>query len=145
MRRDHREEILQHYHDTFTKVTTAMRTPVPNWNYDQFKEEYERTSFLGLLCGVSLIQGTLSKAGEKLNQRRSNSYWGGKISEGIAKMSISIAFNPVSFCILKANIKKLLHPIGKELVEGSNWVMNKRLMDLLHEANNNGILDEMAK
>ncbi|KAK3856192.1 hypothetical protein Pcinc_037465 [Petrolisthes cinctipes] len=152
MRRDHTEEILQHYHDTFTKVTTAMRTPVPNWNYDQFKEEYERTSLIGLLCGVSLIQGTLSKAGEKLIQQRSNSSWGkflqklvDKITVGIAKISVSIAFKPVSFCIMKASIKKLLHPIGKELVKGSNRVMNKRLMDLLHEAYDNGMLDEMAK
>lgn len=41
-------------------------------------------------------------------------------------------------------MRKRLHPIGKELVEGKNEVMNQRLLDLLHEADDKGILDEMS-
>lgn len=77
-RRNHTEEILKHYHDTFTEVTRAMNIHVPNWNYKQFKKEYDRTSLLGFLCGVCLIQGTLSKAGEKSSPKNpisSNFTW----------------------------------------------------------------------
>lgn len=72
-RKKYTEEILKHYHDTFTEVTRAMDTQVLNWNYKQFKREFERKSLFGFLCGATLIQGTLSKAGETLSPKRPTS------------------------------------------------------------------------
>uniref|UniRef100_A0A0P4WGL7 CHK kinase-like domain-containing protein n=2 Tax=Scylla TaxID=6760 RepID=A0A0P4WGL7_SCYOL len=149
MRRDHAEEILRHYHTTFTTATSTMGTPVPNWNYEQFKAEFERTSLVGFLMGMCLIQGTLSKAGENINRGGSaccpSSCWlTDKIKSGFAKVVVSLAFKPSSSYIMRASIKKVLSPIGQELVEGSNELLNSRLLDLLLEADEKGVLDVLS-
>lgn len=153
-RKNHTEEILKHYHDTFTEIIRAMGTQIPNWKYKHFKQEYERTSLLGFLCGVCLIQGTLSKAEEKFSPKRpvsSNNAWLRPFQRlkdwfisVYAKIAVPLAFNPFSSCIMHFSMKKRLHAIGKELVEGNNEVMNKRLLDFLHEADDKGIIDAMS-
>ncbi|XP_050730456.1 uncharacterized protein LOC127005562 isoform X2 [Eriocheir sinensis] len=149
MRRDHAEEILRHYHTIFTTATATMGTPVPNWNYEQFKAEFERTSLVGFLMGMCLIQGTLSKAGENINRGGSaccpSSCWlTDTVKTGFAKMVVSLAFKPSSSYIMRASIGKVLSPIGRELVEGSNEVLNSRLLDLLMEADEKGVLDVLS-
>ncbi|XP_071549719.1 uncharacterized protein [Panulirus ornatus] len=154
MRRDHAEEILRHYHTTFTEATTKMGTPVPNWNYEQFKAEFERTSLVGFLMGMCLIQGTLSKAGENINHGGSTCLTHtccrpckvviDKIKAGMAKVVISFAFKPSSSYIMRASVKKVLSPIGRELVEGNNEILNGRLLDLLMEADEKGVLDVLT-
>ncbi|KAG0710142.1 hypothetical protein GWK47_023424 [Chionoecetes opilio] len=149
MRRDHAEEILRHYHATFITATTTMGTPVPNWNYEQFKAEFERTSLVGFLMGMCLIQGTLSKAGENINRGGSaccaSSCWlTDKVKSGFATIVVSLAFRPSSSYIMRASIKKVLSPIGQELVDGTNEMLNSRLLDLLMEADEKGVLDVLS-
>lgn len=154
MRREHAEEILRHYHKTFTEATTKMGTPVPNWNYEQFKAEFERTSLVGFLMGMCLIQGTLSKAGENINHAGSTCLNNAcchpckvvvdKIKAGMAKAIVSFAFKPSLSYIMQASVKRILSPIGQELVEGSNEVLNGRLLDLLIEADEKGVLDVLT-
>ncbi|XP_063590611.1 uncharacterized protein LOC134767532 [Penaeus indicus] len=151
MRRDHAEEILRHYHATFTDATNKLGTPVPNWNYEQFRAEFDRTSLVGFLMGMCLIQGTLSKAGETINHSGSTCLNNAccypckvvvdKIKAGLAKIIVSFAFKPSSEYFMRASVKSVLSPIGQELVEGSNDVLNRRLLDLLTEADEKGVLD----
>ncbi|KAK3876037.1 hypothetical protein Pcinc_019132 [Petrolisthes cinctipes] len=154
MRRDHAEEILRHYHTTFTEATTKMGTPVSNWNYEQFKAEFERTSLVGFLMGMCLIQGTLSKAGENINRGGSKCCTCAcclpckvvvdKVKGCFAKMIVSMAFNPASSYVMQASVKRVLNPIARELVEGSNEILNSRLLDLLLEADEKGVLDVLS-
>ena len=148
LRRDHAEEILRHYHTTFTTATTTMGTPVPNWNYEQFKAEFERTSLVGFLMGMCLIQGTLSKAGENINRGSAccpSSCWlTDKVKSGFAKVVVSLAFRPSSSYIMRSSVKKVLSPIAQELVDGTNEVLNTRLLDLLMEAEEKGVLDVLS-
>ena len=154
MRRNHSEEILRHYHTTFTEATTKMGTPVPNWNYEQFKAEFERTTLVGFLMGLCLIQGTLSKAGETINHSSSScsdcrcchpcKVVFGKLKAAVAKVVVSFAFKPSSGYFIRAALKRVLRPIAQELVEGNNEVLNGRLLDLLMEADEKGILDVLT-
>ncbi|XP_066949623.1 uncharacterized protein [Macrobrachium rosenbergii] len=154
MRRDHIEEILRHYHSTFTEITTKLGTPVPNWNYEQFKAEFERTALVGFLMGMCLIQGTLSKAGETINSSNSTcqnchcchpcKVVIDKVKAGMAKVAVSFAFKHSSGFFIHAALKRVLRPIAQELVEGNNEVLNGRLLDLLMEADEKGILDVLT-
>lgn len=154
MRRDHAEEILRHYHATFTEATTKLGTPVPNWNYEQFKAEFERTTLVGFLMGMCLIQGTLSKAGESINNSSSSCQncscchpcriAFNKVKAGVAKVIVGFAFKPSSGYFMRAALKQVLKPIAQELVEGNNEVLNGRLLDLLMEADEKGVLDVLT-
>lgn len=151
-RTQHTEEILRHYHSTFTAATGAMSTPVPNWNWEQFKAEYERTSLVGFLMGMCLIQGTLSKAGETINPSPSSGPtnndccpcgWKKKCASASAKKIIPLTFKPSMEFVMNFAVRRLLHPIGEELKEQSNAVLNDRLLGLILEAEERGILDVM--
>ena len=57
---------------------------------------------------------------------------------------MSLAFKPSSSYIMRTSVKKVLSPIGQELVEGSNELLNSRLLDLLLEADEKGVLDVLS-
>lgn len=155
LRDQHLDDILHHYHATFTTITESLNCSVPNWTYDQFHAEFTRTSIVGFMMGMCLIQGTLSKAGEKLNPNsadntslaltnRPGKLFFNKIKTVAAKMFVPVALKPASQFLVKTTMKKVLAPIGVELVEGKNKSMNDRLMDLLNEAEKNGLLDILS-
>ncbi|KAK7081596.1 hypothetical protein SK128_024979 [Halocaridina rubra] len=154
MRRDHAEEILRTYHTIFTEATTKLGTPIPNWNYEQFKAEFERTTLVGFLMGMCYIQGTLSKAGETINHSDvscSNCSCChpcrlaiNKMKAAMAKVIVSFALKPSSGYFIRAALNKVLRPIAHELVEGNNEVLNGRLLDLLMEADEKGVLDVLT-
>ena len=149
LRESHLDKILLHYHTTFTLITESLNCPVPAWNYEQFVAEFERTRLVGLLMGMCLIQGTLSKAGEKINSNNNSSLKNKKnvlhkIKSVATKLFFPVILQPSSQFIAKSVMKKMLEPIGQELVEGTNQVMNVRLLELLSEADRKGLLDSLC-
>ncbi|KAA0185295.1 EcKinase 1 [Hyalella azteca] len=150
LRENHLNAILRHYHTTFMSISDNLKTPVPDWNFEQFMAEFGRTSLVGFLMGMCLIQGTLSKAGEKINPNAGSSSGRpgrsltGKFKSVAAKVIVPVAVRPSSQFIIKMAIKKMLSPIAQELIEGKNTIMNDRFMELLLEAEKKGLLDVLS-
>ncbi|KAF2358275.1 Protein of unknown function DUF227, partial [Trinorchestia longiramus] len=148
MRDDHLDKILHHYHSTFMRISENVKTPVPDWNYDQFYAEFGRTSLVGFLMGLCLVQGTLSKAGEKLNPNaggassaRTGRSLFNKLKTVAAKVIVPVAVKPSSQFIIKQAMKKMLTPIAQELIDGENTILNERFLGLILEAERKGLLD----
>ncbi|KAL7641582.1 UNVERIFIED_CONTAM: hypothetical protein RMT77_007455 [Armadillidium vulgare] len=144
----HLQEFLQHYHRIFINVTKTLEAPVPNYSFEEFHTEFKRLSLVGLLMGITVIQGTLSKAGEKINPPQtinpsfcSCTHLKNHILSLVAKIVIPFALRPSGKCILKLSIKKLLDPIGRELLEGKNEEMNERLLEHIKEGHRKRLLD----
>ena len=150
MRQQHQDTILHHYHATFTTITESLNTTVPDWNYDQFLAEFGRTSLVGFMMGMCLIQGTLSKEGEKLNVNNTTSSAGDskgvlyKIKSAAAKVMVPLVLKPSSYFILKSFLRKVFAPIGQELIDGKNTIMNERLLEHLDEADAKGLIDVLC-
>ena len=103
---------------------------------------------MGFILGLCLIQGTLSEIGEKMNSNTSSSFNNTnsivhKIKYVVAKLFFPIILKPSSLFITKSLMKKMFAPIGQELVEGKNQIMNDRVLDLLIEADKKGLLDSL--
>ena len=148
LRSIHLESLLQHYHTALTRVSVALGCPIPNWSLDEFKVEYERLALVGLLMGMCLTQGTLSKEGEKINSSQKEETTSccchclcHCLKKSAAKVIVPLAFHPSCNFILQMSIKKLLQPIGRELKTGENKIMNQRLLDLVKEADQKGLFD----
>ncbi|MCL4122300.1 UNVERIFIED_CONTAM: hypothetical protein GTU68_009832 [Idotea baltica] len=148
LRADHLSSLLLHYHSTFTAVTTALKAPAPHWSLEEFRVEFDSLSLVGLLMGLCLIQGTLSKAGEKINQQSapSSALCSGAcvmngLKSAVAKVAVPLAFHPSCNVLMKLSVKRLLKPIGRELLEGHNPLMNTRLLELVKEGQQNGLFE----
>ena len=149
VRKDHLDKILQHYHTTFTAITESLNCAVPNWSYEQFTAEFERTRLVGLLTGMCTVQGTLSKTGEKMTSNASSSFNNTnsvvrKIKSSAAKLFVLLISQPSFQFIAKSAFKKMFEPFAHELIEGKNQLMNDRVLDLLIDANENGLLDSLC-
>ena len=156
LRNNHLDDILHHYFHTFTTITERLQTTVPEWTYESFLAEYKRTALVGFMMGICLIQGTLSKAGEKLNPNsinpadNNNRYKSVKsavykMKSMCAKAIVPLILKPSFQFMLKYPMKKMFDPIGAELLEGHNSTMNNRLKELLEEADKSGLLDDLSK
>ncbi|CAL4121857.1 unnamed protein product [Meganyctiphanes norvegica] len=146
-RKAHLETLLEHYHSIFTQATTKMGTPVSHWTYEEFKEEYRRFEIYGLLRGLMVTQFVQSKFSEfyqrdalaesEVNQRmrRMNSilcnYLWHKFytSQNWGKM------------IMKLNAL-VLYSIRKEIVSGTNPILNDRILGLVLDADEQGLFED---
>ena len=61
-----------------------------------------------------------------------------------AKLCIPLVMKSAAQPLCRVLLKNLIAPIGRELCEGGNEVMNKRLLDLIDEAEDQGLLDVFA-
>ena len=154
VRNEHSEDILKCYHKAFTTILSDLNCQIPDFDYQQFKMEFDRTSLVGFLMGLCLIQGTLSKAGEHLNEAQSTclnnplcrpiKFVCDKIKTVGAKLIVPVAFDPSCECLLRKCVQNKLKPIGTELASGRNEILNQRLQDLIDEAKDRGIFDVMT-
>ncbi|XP_076039886.1 uncharacterized protein LOC143024709 isoform X2 [Oratosquilla oratoria] len=152
LRKAHLDDVLRHYHETFTNVTKRLDSPVPDYSYEEFREEYDKSALVGLIMGICLIQGTLSKTGERMLQtndpvcnkagclpfKASSDFF----KSGVAKVITPLALHPSFRFIITVVFRKMFGPVADELISGTNQIMNKRLIGLLVEANENGVIDK---
>ncbi|KAF2358272.1 Protein of unknown function DUF227 [Trinorchestia longiramus] len=148
IRHNHLDDILQHYHSSFMRISENVKTPAPDWNYDQFYSEFSRMSLVGFLLGLCLVQGTLSKAGEKLtsdasgySSTQSQKSFGYKVKTVAAKAMGRLFLKPSFQSIYRKVLKKMLKPVVQELVDGQNTVMNERVLGLVLEADKKGVFN----
>ncbi|KAK3887622.1 hypothetical protein Pcinc_008326 [Petrolisthes cinctipes] len=84
LRKQHLEEILHHYHSTFTAVTNDLGVRVDNWEFQDFMEDWKKTRYFGCIMGTLLNTVTLSKAGRTYKMLK------GSISSNKFKAKIEI-------------------------------------------------------
>nr|XP_045597162.1 uncharacterized protein LOC123757507 isoform X1 [Procambarus clarkii]XP_045597163.1 uncharacterized protein LOC123757507 isoform X1 [Procambarus clarkii] len=149
IRTTHLEELLHHYHSTFTRLAAKLGSPAASWNFRQFMIDWEKTCILGLLLGCSLTLGTLNTS-SVVNKEQGPSVLdksfllpvrivadGMKL--GIAKFLASLFKKPNGESLTKKAFKLMYKPVLKELLSGKNEVMNNRVLDLFSEADKKGI------
>ncbi|KAL7646457.1 UNVERIFIED_CONTAM: hypothetical protein RMT77_003370 [Armadillidium vulgare] len=141
------DDILKEYYKTFDEITNRCSTPVPGLTFESFKTDFEESSIVGFCYGLCLSQGTLSKAGEKINRPTSpSSNVRGASSVMKAKMMrlmASLTLNPSFTFLLKAAMKKMLGPVRVEIEEKNNEILINRLTGLIQEAIDKGTLNDI--
>ncbi|CAL4065073.1 unnamed protein product, partial [Meganyctiphanes norvegica] len=141
LRKDHLDDVLKHYHTIFTEATIKLGTPVPAWTFEQFKKEYDQMKVYGFLKGLLFAQ-MLSEFSATM--RIGDVPTGPpnpvvkSIKKGIAKAMVPLVLRP---SIMEAGIKKFTKPLKEELLEGKTQLLCDAYLDLLLEADENGIFD----
>lgn len=149
VRRTHLEEILQQYHNSFTTLATKMGVPATNWTYEQFKKEWDRTYVVGFFLGIALTLGTLSTQ-NPINKPSEPSVLDKSymmpvkmavdgIKSGMAKLMVPVMLQHSGKGVIKVVFNQMLKPVFGELLSGKNEVMTRRLLDLVHEADEKGL------
>ncbi|XP_069936207.1 uncharacterized protein [Cherax quadricarinatus] len=149
VRNAHLDHLLHLYHSTFTKLAAKLGSPAASWSYIQFKLEWERTSVIGFLSGCALTLGTLSTS-NPVNKVPQPSYLdkpfllpvkviADGLKLGMAKLLFPLLEKPIGESISKNMLRHTFQPILQELLSGQNEIMNKRLTDLICEADEKGI------
>ncbi|KAK7073395.1 hypothetical protein SK128_018729 [Halocaridina rubra] len=152
IRKEHLESVLHLYYSAFIDITTKLEVPVPNWSYDNFQKEWQRLSVFGFLMGIALTQGTLSKS-NPVNKPREASLLDHSVCLPIklvvdgVKLGTVKALTPLLFKVPASKLmiamnRKLFQPIREEILSGKNEVLNKRIIDLMLEADEKGIFSE---
>ncbi|ROT79095.1 hypothetical protein C7M84_002194 [Penaeus vannamei] len=144
-RREHREEILQHYHSVFTAVTTKLGAPVPSWTFNVFKEECQKARIFGVVMGMTVNLITLSKQNQTgpLVQTKpvNSSSLGWRISCRLGKIMAPLFLSKMMQPLTRAFLSKWMEPNFNELTTGKNEILNQRFYDLLVEADADGVFD----
>ncbi|CAL4072357.1 unnamed protein product [Meganyctiphanes norvegica] len=143
-RRTHLDDVLRHYHATFTTATTKMGAPLSNWNFRIFKSEYERASYHGILKGLFVVLVTQSETGTKF-QEISQSHQNSKVKKTLLKMTakamIPIMHSSIYTSMMDGTMIHYLGPIVEEMKSGKNKNLVDRVMDIVNEADEKGLFD----
>ncbi|KAG0714974.1 hypothetical protein GWK47_013009 [Chionoecetes opilio] len=150
VRKENLDEVLSHYHSTFMTLTTQLGYPPGKWDLSDFKAEWEKSYPLGFLLGCCLTAGTLSTT-NPANKKPEPSILdkplllplkvlvnGMKL--GMFKVLMPVFMSSGGKKLFAGLLRKLLQPTLEELKSGKNEAMNTRLLELLYEADENGLL-----
>ncbi|CAL4129264.1 unnamed protein product [Meganyctiphanes norvegica] len=147
-RKAHLETLLEHYHSIFTQATTKMGTPVSHWTYEEFKEEYSRFEIYGFLRGLVMVQFVLSKLNELLQR---DALTESEVNPRIRRMNSILCKYLWHKCYTSPNWEKMiimnlntlmLYSIRKEIVSGTNPILNDRILGLVLDADGQGLFEE---
>ncbi|MPC57605.1 hypothetical protein E2C01_051590 [Portunus trituberculatus] len=151
VRKEYLDKALSHYHSTFTTLTTKFGYPLSNWGLTELKAEWEMTYAIGFLFGCTLVQGTLSTTNPFSKRQVSEPSILDKpfllpvkasldaMKMGMTKMFMPLMFTPQGKKFFKMAMKKVMKPIFEELKSGKNEALNTRVLDLVYEADENGL------
>ena len=150
VRKDHLEEVLSHYHATFTMLTTQLGHPLTNWSLADLKAEWEKSYPFGFLFGCALTQGTLSTKNPANRRKLEPSILDKPLLHpvkvvvdgmklGVAKMLIPFSFSNTGRKMFLTVMKRMMKPLLDELLSGENEAMNSRLLGLIYEADERGL------
>ncbi|XP_069984371.1 uncharacterized protein [Penaeus vannamei] len=152
LRKTHIDDLLHKYHTLFTSLTTKLGAPLPHYDYTAFREDWDRTAIYGFTLGNMLIQGTLSTTNPANKPRGPSILDHGAFTPirlivngfktGMAKLVGPIISGPNGGKYMEKFLGGILKPIQKELLSGTNEVMNTRLLEILCEADEKGLFDE---
>ncbi|XP_042877120.1 uncharacterized protein LOC122256462 [Penaeus japonicus] len=152
VRKTHIEEILQSYHAVFTSLTAKLGAPVTHYDYKAFREDWDRTAVYGFILGSILTQGTLSTTNPASKTREPSVLDHAALTPvrllvnglktGMAKVIAPKIAGPNGAKFMEKFLGAILKPVKKELLSGTNQVLNTRLLELLCEADEKGIFDE---
>lgn len=147
LRKDHLQEILHHYHSTFTAATTDLGAPVNNWGFEDFMVEWRRTRVFGSLIGMMNTLVTLSESGKNFNKtddvqttglRAQIEYWMARLMAPL--MFFILSLPPLAF-VMRHMLEKGFESMVEELVSWKNDTLQSRVFDLTEEAYEIGLLD----
>ncbi|XP_069183183.1 uncharacterized protein [Procambarus clarkii] len=149
IRTTHLEELLHHYHSTFTRLAAKLGSPAASWNFTQFMIDWEKTYILGFFLGFTMVLGTLNTC-SPLNKEPEPSVLdkpfmlpvkivadGMKL--GMSKLLVPLFKKPIGEYLTMKTFQLVNKPVLKELISGKNEVMNNRVLGLVSEADNKGI------
>lgn len=149
VREAHLHQLLEQYHSTFTRLAAKVGSPPTNWSFQQFMSEWRKTYIIGFALGCTLTQGTLSTSNPVSREPQPSvldkafclpvrvAVDGLKC--GLAKLLAPLMFKPSCEFLLTGAFRQMFKPILAELASGKNEVMNTRLLDLITEADQNGL------
>lgn len=146
-RKGHLQEILHHYHSTFTAAMTDLGEPMNYWGFEDFMVEWRRTRIFGSLIGMMNTLVTLSESGKNFNKkddvqttglRGQIDYWMARIMAPLMVFLLNLP--PLAF-VMRSMIAKGFESMVEELVSWKNNTLQSRVFDLTEEAYEIGLLD----
>ncbi|CAL4061065.1 unnamed protein product [Meganyctiphanes norvegica] len=148
MRIHHLDDLLHHYHSHFTRVTTALGSPVPDWGFEQLKVEYEAVMAWGFVKNLTfaMLLSEASKDWKITNHDVNSNPVSKSIKKGMAKVLVPLMMKPsVLSLMMNAMLKQLTKPVLKELESKENHDLNERFLACILEADQNGLFDIPSK
>ncbi|CAL4126209.1 unnamed protein product [Meganyctiphanes norvegica] len=148
MRIHHIDDLLQHYYSHFTRVTTALGSPVPNWGFEQLKVEYEAVLGWGFVKKLTfaMLLSEASKDWKMFDHDVTPNPVSKSIKKGMAKVLVPLLLKPSVFnMMMKGMLKQFTKPVLKELQSKSNYDLNERFLACILEADKSGLFDIPAK
>lgn len=143
VRKNHLDNLLKLYYDKFIHLAG----PIQGYTFERFYQQFQDTKIIGFCMGLMLSQGTLSEAGKNINQAdsASTSVRGFKfnIKRAIAAKVVPLICHPYFNKLMKVFAKKMFSPIAKEIEEGTNQILNQRLLGIFQEAKETGFLKKI--
>ncbi|XP_071534836.1 uncharacterized protein [Panulirus ornatus] len=151
VRKAHLEELLQQYHSTFANLTAKLGYPATKWDFDQFMSDWKQTLVVGFMLGATLTMGTLSTC-NPVNKEVKPSVLDKPIcfpirmavdglKVGMAKLISGLMLTQRGESIMRSLLTQVLKPVREEIVSGKNKDLNTRLLDLIIEADENGLFN----
>nr|XP_045597164.1 uncharacterized protein LOC123757507 isoform X2 [Procambarus clarkii] len=149
IRTTHLEELLHHYHSTFTRLAAKLGSPAASWNFTQFMIDWEKTCILGLLLGCALVLASLNTSSPVYKDPGPSvldksfllpmKFVSDGMKLGAAKCLVLLFEKPVGEYLAMKGFQLMYKPILKELLSVKNELMNNRILDLFSEADKKGI------
>lgn len=152
-RKDHLDEVLSHYHETFLRLTTRLGHPPANWSLEQLRTEWHKVYPYGFLVGCTLAQGTLSTT-NPVNKKTEPSvldkpmllpikFIVDGMTMGAVKLLSPLLLSGAGNKFIENYMRKIMKPILEELKSGKNEAMNTRVLDLVYEADEKGLFNNL--
>ncbi|CAL4074460.1 unnamed protein product, partial [Meganyctiphanes norvegica] len=117
LRKDHLDDLLQHYYSHLIRVTSTLGGPVPFDGFEQLKSEFDAASAWGFGRALSFAM-ILSEASKdwKMTNHELPSGISKFLKKGMAKVFVPLFMKPSMMeMMMKGMMKKLSDPVMKEL------------------------------
>lgn len=142
-RKQHLQQILEHYHGIFTAATQDLGAPVANYDFQEFLKEWERTALFGFMqCGIfanSVVHSKRAREGF-VKGKLSTGLWS-LLAKGLAKIFLPLLMRGWFLGSLISGTRKKFLPLLDELKSGENQHLNTTLADIMKEGYERGLLD----
>ena len=121
-------------------VTSTLGFPIPNWGFEQCKEEFLAVSPWGFSKNLTFAM-LLSEASKKW-KISDHSSKPGAFKKGMAKVFVPLALKPWAMNMMFAGMwKQFFKPVLQETKTNKNKPLNERMLATILEAEKNGVFD----
>lgn len=143
-RKEHLEDILMFYHSAFVEATSTMGVEGLNWTYEDFKTDFSRMALYGLNRAINLAFGHHCPGAAQLHEDEkqkaiNRSSFVKALQAPFFNLIEKYFFSSVVDSMMNFAYKTGILPFIKEITNRENTNLATRILDLIYEAEENGL------